>query len=109
MATYAELYDLENDSAMRNKVRVAITIAADKIAEDNDDGVPFDQNAGSHDLRKAWVNDANAFNPGGNTVEEFWNAMLAKNESASVSAITSSTDASIQTNVETFVDIFAGV
>jgi len=34
--------------------------------------------------------------------------MLAKNNTASLAVITGASDATIQTNVETFVDIFAG-
>ena len=108
MATYAELYDLENNDTLRNKVRVAISIAADKISEGADDGAPFSQDAGAHDNRKAWVVSDNAFHPSEELIQNFWNAMLAKNNTASVGTITGSADSAIQTNVETFVDIFAG-
>ena len=108
MATYTDLYALENDASMRNKVRVAITIAADKVTQGNDDGAPFDQAAGAHDNRKVWVVDSGAFNPSPDLIQKYWNAMLANNNAASTGTITGAADSLIQTNVETFIDIFAG-
>jgi len=108
MATYTELSELENNSDLRNKVRVAIAIAADKIAKGTDTGANFDQTAGAHDARKAWVLSENAFDAGSSTAQKFWNAMLAANNSAGVGAITGASDATIQSAVEQVIDIFSG-
>lgn len=108
MATYDELYDLLNNDAMRNKVRVAITEAADRIRSGDDDAAPFSQAAGAHDARTAWVKNKDAFNPSGDTVQRFWNAMLAaQTAGTSVATITGASDNSIQSNVDAVVDIFA--
>ena len=108
MATYLELYDLRDEEASRNKVAVAIAIAADTIKSGTDTtDPPWDQTAGAHDARVAWVKNANAFNPTIDLVQTVWNAMLAANSTASVATITGATDATIQTNVNESIDILA--
>lgn len=108
MATYEELHELANNSGMKNKVRVAIAIAADRIAQVEDTGTNFDQTAGAHDKRRTWVNDAKAFRPSEELAQEFWNAMLAANNTLAVAGITGATDLAIQNNVEQVIDILAG-
>ena len=107
MATYTELYDLNQNDTMKNKVYAAITIAADLVRNGDDTTTDFDQTAGAHDARFAWVKNASAFLPSPGLVQKFWNAMLAANESASVAVITGASDSSIQTNVNKVVDILA--
>lgn len=107
MATYAELRQLYNDSSMRNKIAVAIAIAADLVMRGNDDEAPFSQVAGDHDKRVLWAKEAL-----GNTeswTSQFWQAVLASNATATVAQITGATDATLQGKVNEAVDLFAGV
>lgn len=107
MATYAEIYSLWVDSALRNRVSVAITIAADSIRAGTDTGADFAQSAGAHDARYAWVKNNNIFTPAPAVIQAFWNAMLAANSSLSVSEIQGASDAAIQSNVNKVVDVLA--
>lgn len=108
MATYAELYDLRDEEGLRNRVSVGIAIAADTIKTGGDTvDPPWDQTAGAHDARVAWVKNQNAFAPTRALVQTVWNAMLAANSSSTVAAIQGATDATIQTNVNETIDILA--
>ena len=108
MATYTELFDLVSNTPLLNKVKVAISIAAQKIAEVEDGSAPFSQDAGAHEKRRTWVVTSSAFLPGEDLAQKFLAAMLATNNAASIGVIQASPDTVVQTNVETFVDIFAG-
>lgn len=108
MATYLELYGLRDEEDMRNKVAVAIAIAADIIKTDGDTtDPPWSQAVGAHDARLAWVKNADAFSPTIGLIQTVWNAMLAANESASVATITGATDTTIQNNVNESIDVLA--
>lgn len=107
MASYAELHSIQSDAPLKNKVKVAITIASDLIRTSNDTGTGFDQGTGAHDARYAWVKNVSAYDPSDDLVQKFWNAMLAANESVALATIQSSSDTSIQNNVNAVVDILA--
>lgn len=98
MATYAELYDLAQSSALKNKIAVAIVIAADTIRLE-DVGVT------NHANRLIWAKDA-FLNPV-KYVDSMLNAALATNKALTVTAIQNATDAGLQTAIDAVVDIFA--
>ena len=98
MATYAELYDLRNDSALRNRVTTACIIAAETVM--NEDGA-----TPNHASRLLWAKGVFA-NPSGEASRMFM-AILAANSGADVSAIQGATDAAIQTNVDDHIVLFA--
>ena len=97
MATYLELFALRNHSELRNRVAVAVVIAATAIKEE----------APPVESRLEWARAALA-NPEA-VAKQVWNSVLAQNESATVAAITGATDATIQTAVDAVVDLLAGV
>jgi len=107
MATYTEIRNLYNDSAMRNKVATAVAIAADTVMRGNDNVAPFSQVAGDHDKRVVWAKDAL-----GNTetyAKQFWESVLAANNTLTVAQITGASDSALQSKVNDSVDLFAGV
>ena len=98
MATYLELHQLNSDSDLQDKVRVASVIAADTIRSDG--APPANQAA-----RLAWA--ANVLrNPVSEAERMLW-AVLAANKSSSVAEIQGASDANIQTAVDSAVDLFA--
>ncbi len=98
MATYQELYALQNDSDLQEKIAVAVVVAADDIRSD---GSPPTNQA----ERLVWAAGAMT-NPRSTAKSMLW-AVLAANKGATVGSITSATDAAIQTNVDAHVDLFA--
>ena len=98
MASYAELYDLRNDSALRNRVTTACIIAAETVM--NEDG-----GVANHANRLLWAKAVFA-NPSGEASRMFM-AILAANSGSPVSAIQNADDAAIQTNVDDHIDLFA--
>lgn len=107
MATYTEIRNLYNDSAMRNKVATAIAIAADTVMRGNDNSAPFSQTAGDHDKRVVWAKEVLGSTE--NWTNQFWQAVLAANNTLTVAQITGATDAALQTKVNEAVDLFSGV
>ncbi len=99
MATYSELFDLKNNSALKNRVIVAIIIAAEAVMADV--SVPVNKRQ-----RDAWAAAVFA-NPKSEADRMFW-ALIAANEAADVAQITGATDAAILANVEAHIDLFAG-
>lgn len=99
MATYAELYDLRSDSALRNRVLVACAIAAEAIRIE-------DSGAANHAARLTWSKAVFA-DPNREAERMLW-AVLAANKSATVAQITGASDATIQTAVNAAVNLFAG-
>ena len=98
MATYTELYDLHNNSALQNRVRTACLIAAETVM--NEDGsIP------NHTNRLIWAKGV-FDNPTGEAKRMYW-AVLAANKDATVAQIQAATDTAIQTNVDDHVDLFA--
>jgi hypothetical protein len=92
MATYQELYALQTDDDLRQKIAVATVVAAQaKLA-----GTPTAAEA-------AWAKEVIQY-PIGDRARSVMNLVLAANKGADVSVIQSASDASIQTNVDAVVD-----
>jgi hypothetical protein len=100
MATYTELFTQYTDRILLDRITIAIFIAADTVVNES----PATTN---HANRFIWASDA--FNNAENYARRFLAAVLAANESATVSQIQNSTDAQIQNNVDAVVDVFAGI
>ena len=98
MATYTELFDLRNDSTLKNKITVACIVAAETIRTESG-ATP------NHANRMLWAKDVFA-NPGLES-DRMLMAVLAQNKNATVAQITSASDATIQTAVNTAIDVFA--
>lgn len=99
MATYAELLAASANDTLRQKVRVACVIAAEKVRVELDT-VP------SHAARLAWAKAVYA-NPEAESNRMLW-AVLAQNAAATLAAIIGATDAAVQTAVDAAVNVFAG-
>jgi len=101
MATYTELFTLFSDSALAEKVASAVAIKADVVRAD----------VSATTNQKAWAGRAFA-NPK-SEANRFLIAVLAANESSTITNIQSASDTQIQTNVDDvfqlFVDADAGV
>lgn len=98
MATYTELYDLNSESALKNRVLVACLIAAETVMNEADT-VP------NHANRLIWAK--NVFeNPNYESQRMYW-ALLAANNALSTTQIKNATDAAILTEVEAHIDLFA--
>ena len=91
MSTYTELYDLRSNSALRNKVAVAVVKKAQSLL---DSATPTADEV-------AW--SSNAISNPNQQAEKILNYVLAANSAASVAAITGASDAAIQTNVDAAV------
>ncbi len=98
MATYNELFDLLNNSELRNKISVAVGVSAETIRTELAT-VP------NHTNRLIWSQDAFK-NPQRIAREVMWSVIIA-NRTATVAQILAATDAAIQTNVDDVVDHFA--
>jgi hypothetical protein len=98
VATYAELFDLGSNSALKNKVAVCILVAADTIRTE-------DGGTANHVNRLLWAKDA-FLNPL-KYVQPMWDAALAQNKSLSTAQISGASDANLQTAIDAVVNIFA--
>lgn len=98
MATYLELYSLQSDDSLRNKIRVAVVIAAETIRTEDGGTV-------NHPNRALWAADVFA-NPTREADRMRW-AVLASNKDNATSAILGATDVQIQVAVDAAVDLFA--
>ncbi len=98
MATYTELFDLRNDSVLKNRVVIAALIAAGTVMNEAD-SIP------NHINRLAWAR--NVFSNPYVEANRMFMAILAANSSVSVSTIQGATDAVIQAYVDIYVDLFA--
>lgn len=103
MATYLELWDLQTNSNLRNKIIVAVAEAARIISAGEDVGGPWE--VGNELNRKAWAKAA-LMEPR-EVGEDFVLAILVKNKAATTAQINSATDSTIQDNVNEMVDLFA--
>jgi hypothetical protein len=91
MATYTELYGLRNNSGLRNKIAVAVVVAAEaKLA-----GTPSTAEA-------AWAVTA-CSDPNG-MAKKVVNLVLVANKGAGTTAILEATDSAIQANVDAVID-----
>ena len=94
MASYVEIRNLFNDSALLNRVAVAVIIAANGILGEGAAPAP----------RKAWA--ARAFSSAEQEAKRILMAVLAVNSGASVAQIQGASDAALQTNVDNAIDLF---
>lgn len=97
MATNTELYDLWNDSALRNRVTVQVIISAEAVMNE----LPSTPN---HANRLSWAKAAFA-NPGAEANRMFM-AVLAANRDKTVAQIKGASDEAIEINVSAHIDLF---
>ena len=98
MATYAELLTASEDSTLNNKMRVAVIIAANTIA----------QEAGAttnHANRMLWAKAA--FKDPASAARSLLWSVLAQNAGATFAQIVGASDATVQTAVNSAIDVFA--
>ncbi len=98
MSTYEELYNLRNDSALKNRVTTGVIIAAETVMGE----APATVN---HDNRLLWAKAV--FTNPKREADRMYMAVLAANESATVDAIKTAPDTTIQTNIDDHIDLFA--
>lgn len=98
MATYAEILQASADPTLNNKVRVAVIIAAEVVRTEP-------TATANHANRLIWAKSVYA-NPDNEAKRMIW-AVLAQNSSATLAAILSATDSTVQTAVNAAVDVFA--
>jgi len=98
MATLLELNALFGNSELRNKIEVAVIIAAETIRIE-------DGGTTNHDNRMVWAKAA--FSNPRSMRDPMLKALLAANAAETVQTITSVSDVSLQTLVDAAVDIFA--
>jgi hypothetical protein len=98
MATYTELFSLNNNSDLRNRVQIACIVAAEAIM--NEDGGTV-----NHANRLIWAK--RVFENPGLEAKRMFMAIIANNADASLSLITTAPDVLIQSNVDAHIDLFA--
>jgi len=98
MATYDEIRFLFANDSIRNKIEVAVIVAAESIRNE-DAGTP------NHANRLIWAKEAFT-NPLGTATKMFM-ALLAANKDLTVEQIAGASDVAIQTKVDAAVDVFA--
>ena len=98
MATYEELFGLNNNSALLNRVRVACIIAAETVMLELG-------TVDNHANRLLWAKGVFA-SPEAEAGRMFM-AVLAANSTLAVEQITGATDEGIQSAVNDHVDLFA--
>lgn len=98
MATYSELRSLFGHDDLRNKIEVAVIVAAEAIR--NEDG-----GTANHANRLLWAKAA--FVSPRSVAERMLMCLLAANKTQAVGTITGASDATVQTAVDAAVNIFA--
>ncbi|MFS2027071.1 hypothetical protein [Massilia sp. CT11-137] len=98
MATYVELLNASANDMLRQKVRVACVIAAEKVRTEA-------TGTTNHAARMAWAKAVYA-NPEAEGNRMVW-AVLAQNAGVTLAQIIGATDATVQTAVDAAVDVFA--
>lgn len=96
---YVQLMTASEDEGLARKVRVAVIVAADKIA-----GEPVA--TPNHLNRIEWAR-ATMLDPIGAAQRILW-AVLAKNLAKTLSEVRALADTDVQASVEASVDLFAG-
>lgn len=94
MATYVEIRNLFNDSALKNRVAVAVIKAAETILN----------NAAATPDERSWANGA--FSRPESEAGRVFMAVLAANSAATVAQIQGVTDVNLQTNVDAAISLF---
>jgi hypothetical protein len=97
MATYAELLSASNDPTLRQKVRIAVLIAAETVRNES-------TGVANHTPRLAWAKKA--FNDPESVTPPMLGAVLAQNKAVAIATILASSDAQVQTAVDAAVDVF---
>ncbi len=98
MATYAEIYDLYNNAALRNRVSVACVLAANAIVGEN-------VTMTNHANRLIWAKQV--FVDPLAVAHTMLMVVLAANAAFTVAQITGATDAALQTAVNNAVNVLA--
>lgn len=98
MATYTELRGLINEPTLKERVSIALLIAAEAIR--TEDGATV-----NHANRLKWAKDV-LRDPDGHA-DDMLRALIAQNASLTAAQITGVTDAAMQTAVNNAVNIFA--
>lgn len=98
MATYAELLTASSNDILRQKIRVACIIAAEKVRTES--GATT-----NHANRLLWAKAVFA-NPEAEGNRMIW-AVLAQNAAQTYAVIIGASDTAVQTAVDAAVDVFA--
>lgn len=98
MATYLDLLTAAQNDGLRQKVQVACTIAANTVMSELT-SVP------NHAARLAWAKSV--YESPENAGRKMLWAVIAQNSTATLAQITGAADATIQTNVNAAIDLFA--
>lgn len=98
MASYEEIYNLKNETALRNKISVACVVAADKIRQE-------DVAVENHANRIIWAERAFA-DPDAKAKQMMW-ALLAANNALDKEVILTAGDDLIQSKVDDAINIVA--
>lgn len=98
MATYDELLTAAEDAGLNRKIRVACIVAAEAIRTES-------TAVANHANRMTWAKLVFQ-NPITEAQRMIW-AVLAQNKAATLSAIVTASDATVQTAVTAAVDVFA--
>jgi hypothetical protein len=98
MATHTELFELYSDSALRNKVEIALILVADAIRGE-------DPATANHAGRLAWAREV--FRNPQTWLMPMFRLLLAANQSAEAGRISGVSDAVITSKVAEAVDFFA--
>jgi hypothetical protein len=98
MATYIELRNLFGNGDLLNKIEVACLVAAAAI-------VAEDAGTSNHANRLVWAR--NTYTTPRAMAEKMLMAALAANKASTVAQITGATDATLQTIVDSSVNLFA--
>lgn len=97
MATYAELLTAAANAALRDKVKVAVIVAAAVVRAE-------DPNTPDHGARLNWAKRAFA-DPDTESTRMLW-ALLAEFRDSPIAAITGATDVQVQAAVNSAVALF---
>lgn len=101
MATYAELFGLiATESEVKNKVKVALLVAAKTIC-DEADTIP------NHAQRKVWAREI--LNNVDSQIDKTFQILVASFRAQTIVGIQSATDTTIQQAVDSSVNFLAGV
>ena len=98
MASYTELLNASGNSELLTKIRVACIIAAEKVRTEDIATV-------NHAARLVWAKQVFE-NPEHESSRMLW-AVLAQNRTFTLAQIIGATDATVQTAVDTAIDVFA--
>jgi hypothetical protein len=98
MATYSELFDLRNNTALLNRITSAVAVQANVIRQE-------DAGVSNHANRLVWAKRA-FISPEAIAAEMLW-GILATNAGVTSAQITDATDAAILSAVAALVDVYA--